>query len=55
MSNRKEFSDGFMQDIADLLEWCVKNQTDSIGLTFNIDGKVLDLDITFSVSKKKGE
>ena len=55
MSKRKDFSEGFMHDIADLLELCMKNQTDNIGLTFEINGKVLDLDITFSVSKKEGE
>ena len=55
MSDRKDFSDGFMQDIADLLELCMKDKTDSIGLTFEINGNVLDVDITFSVSKKEGE
>jgi hypothetical protein len=50
----KTFSEGFMHDIADLLELCMKNQTDNIGLTFEINGKVLDLDITFSV-RKEGE
>jgi len=51
----KTFSEGFMQDIADLLKVCMENQTDNIGLTFEINGNVLDLDITFSVSKKEGE
>lgn len=47
----KEFSDGFMQDIAYLLELCMKNNTDNIELNFNIGGKELNMDITFSVRK----
>ena len=52
MSKRKDFSEGFMHDIADLLKVCMENQTDNVGLTFEINGNVLDLDITFSVRKE---
>ena len=45
----KEFSEGFMQDIADLLELCMKNKTNNIELNFNINGRELNMDITFSV------
>lgn len=55
MSNDKKFSEGFMYDIADLLELCMENHTDNIGLTFEINGKVLDLDITFSLRSKENE
>lgn len=45
----KEFSNGFMQDLADLLEFCMKNKTDSMELDFDYGGKHLKVDITFSV------
>lgn len=45
----KEFSDGFMQDLGDLLELCMKNKTDSVELDFDYSGKHLKVDITFSV------
>ena len=38
-----------MHDIAKLLELCANNETDGVELTFNIKGKVLTLDLTFSV------
>lgn len=47
----KEFSEGFMNDVADLLELCMKNNTDNIELNFNINGRELNMDITFSVRK----
>lgn len=45
----KEFSDGFMQDIAELLQVCLENKTDNIELYFNINGKTLKMDITFEI------
>lgn len=45
----KEFSEGFMQDLADLLELCMKNKTDSMELDFDYSGKHLKVDISFSV------
>jgi hypothetical protein len=47
----KEFSEGFMQDLADLLEFCMENKTDSMELDFNYGGKHLKVDITFSISE----
>lgn len=44
----KEFSEGFLHDMADLLEYCVENKTDSLELHFNINGNELKVDITFS-------
>ena len=51
----KEFSDGFMQDIAELLELCMNNGTDGVELTFYIKGKELTLDLTFSVKEGGAE
>ena len=50
----KAFSEGFMQDIADLLEYCVENKTDSVELNFEINGTKLQVDIAFSIGKKVG-
>ena len=47
----KEFSEGFMNDIADLLKFCMKNNTNNIELNFNINGRELNIDITFSIIK----
>lgn len=47
----KEFSEGFMHDIADLLELCMKNKTDNVDLNFDIDDKTLGVNITFSVTQ----
>jgi len=47
----KEFSEGFMHDIADLLELCSENKTDSTELYFNINGNTLKIDITFEIMK----
>ena len=33
------FSEGFMHDIADLLEMCIKGKTDTIEIEFDINGK----------------
>lgn len=46
----KEFSEGFMHDIADLLTYCMENKTDSLELNFDINGKELKVDITFSTT-----
>lgn len=47
----KDFSEGFMRDIADLLEYCVENKTDSLELNFDINGTELQVDIAFSIRK----
>lgn len=47
----KKFSDGFMLDMADLLEICMDNRTDSIDLDFDINGQRLNIEITFSVKE----
>ena len=44
----KDFSEGFMHDIADLLEYCAENNTDNVDLTFTFGNKELNLNITFS-------
>ena len=47
---KKEFSEGFMHDLADLLQTCSENKTDNVDLTFEIAGCLLGVNITFSVS-----
>ena len=49
----KEFSDGFMHDIADLLEMCRDRNTDNIELFFDINDKTLNLKMIFSVESSK--
>ncbi len=48
-----EFSDGFMQDIAFLLESCSENKASSTSLEFNIGGKELTIDMTFKIRNCK--
>lgn len=45
----KEFSEGFMHDIADLLTICTENNTDNMELEFDVAGKTLNVSITFSI------
>ena len=47
----KEFAEGFMKNLGDLLEYCVENNTDSLELDFDINGKPLKVDITFSIGE----
>lgn len=46
----KEFTEGFMHDLADLLESCMKNKTDNVDLTFDINNVNLCVNITFSIA-----
>ena len=45
------FSEGFMHDLADLLEMCIKEKTDTIEIEFDINGKQLDVEISFSIKE----
>jgi hypothetical protein len=45
----KEFSPEFQKDIADLLELCMNNHTDSLTITLNYGKNDLDIDMTFKV------
>lgn len=45
--NEKEFSPEFQMDIADLLEMCMNNDTDSLTITLKYDEYDLDIDMTF--------
>lgn len=47
----KKFSEGFMHDMADLLEVCTKGKTDTVELDFDINGNQLNVEITFSIKK----
>lgn len=46
----KKFTEGFMHDMGDLLQFCVENKTDNIDLEFVINGNKLKINITFSVN-----
>ena len=49
MEMTKKFSPEFQHDIADLLECCQENETDSLTITMHYGELDLDIDITFSV------
>lgn len=51
----KKFSEGFMHDIADLLEVCIKGKTDTVELDFDINGNQLNVEITFSIKRGGAE
>lgn len=44
----KEFSEGFMHDVADLMEVCKENNTDNVNLVFTVGDNELNINITFS-------
>lgn len=43
------FSDGFMQDIANLLEFCLETKRDNVELFFNINDSTLKINIAFEI------
>lgn len=45
----KEFSNGFMQDIADLLEFCLETKQDNLELAFDVNGSTLKINIAFEI------
>ena len=45
----KEFSEGFLHDLADLMDYCKDNKTDSIDLHFVFGNKRLKMNIVFSI------
>lgn len=47
----KDFSEGFMHDIADLLENCMENNTDNVDLKFNFEDLELNVNLTFSIKQ----
>lgn len=49
----KEFSEGFLHDIADLLEMCVENGTDNLEVQIPINGQQLNIEICFSIDEEK--
>ena len=51
----KKFSEGFMHDMADLLEACMKGNTDTVELDFDINGNQLNIEITFSIKEGGAE
>lgn len=49
----KKFSEGFMHDIADLLEMCRNRNTDNVELFFDINDKTLNVKMIFSVASSE--
>ena len=47
----KDFSEGFMHDIADLLKYCAENNTDNVDLIFTFGDKELSVNIAFSTKQ----
>lgn len=47
----KEFSEGFLHDLADVLQLCMDGNTDSITLQFEVNGRRLHVDMTFYVEE----
>ncbi|GAA6478041.1 hypothetical protein K250101E9_08040 [Enterocloster aldenensis] len=47
----KDFSEGFMHDVADLLEYCAENNTDNVDLIFTFGDKELNVNVTFSIKQ----
>ena len=45
----KDFSEGFMHDVADLLDGCMKEKTDTAEVILNVNGKELHITMTFSI------
>ena len=50
---QKDFSPGFQHDIADLLELCSENETDSLTIDMEYPTGVLEVDLTFRVIPKE--
>lgn len=47
----KEFSEGFIHDLADILDECIKNNTDHAAIDLEFGDLALSLDITFTVKQ----
>lgn len=47
----KDFSEGFMHDLADLIDRSMEIGTDNIEVVFDVNGKTLSVEMTFSVKK----
>lgn len=47
----KIYSEGFMQDMADLILACAENETDNVELSIDFNGKTLKINITFSIDE----
>lgn len=45
---KKEFSEGFMHDVGDLLHECSKNNTDNVSVVLQLEDGTLDMNIVFS-------
>lgn len=49
----KKFSEGFLHDMADLIDLCMENDTDNLEVKIPINGKTLNIEICFSIDEAK--
>ena len=49
----KRFSNGFLSDLIYLIETCQKNNANNIDLYYNVDDKVMKINISFSFMERK--
>lgn len=47
----KDFSEGFMHDMADLMLICIDHNTDNLAIELDINGKTLEIEISFKVEE----
>lgn len=47
----KEFSDGFIKDLADIIDSCIENHTDCGTIKLEFDNKMLNVEMKFSVDE----
>lgn len=47
----KNFSEGFIHDMADLMQLCVDNNTDNLAIELDINGKTLKIEMSFKVEE----
>lgn len=50
-TEEKTFSDGFINDLIDLIQRCIANGTNSVNLSTEVDDVVVSIDIAFSAEK----
>lgn len=55
IDEEKTFSPDFQKDMLDLLEKCIKNNTDRLTISLDYERAILDIDITFKVHRKEVE
>ena len=47
----KEFSNGFIKDLADIIDSCIENHTDGGTIKLEFNNKILNVEMKFSVEE----